>query len=31
MTRGIQSEALRAALTQMGAHVLAHNETPEKS
>ena len=31
MTRGIQSEALRAALTRMGAHVLARGETPEKS
>ena len=31
MTRGIQSEALRAALTRLGAHVLSRGETPEKS
>jgi hypothetical protein len=31
MTRGIRSEALRAALTRMGAHVLARGEAPEKS
>lgn len=31
LTRGIENEALRAALTRMGAHVLARGETPEKS
>jgi hypothetical protein len=31
MTRGIENEALRAALTRMGAHVLSRGETPEKS
>jgi hypothetical protein len=31
MTSGIQNEALRAALTRMGAHVLSHGEPPEKS
>jgi len=35
MTRGIQNEALRAALARMGAHVLSHahkpDETPKKS
>jgi hypothetical protein len=31
MTRGIRSEALRAALTRMGAHVLSRGEAPEKS
>jgi len=31
VTRGIRSEALRAALTRMGAHVLSRGEAPEKS
>jgi hypothetical protein len=31
LTRGIQNEALRAALTRMGAHVLARSDEPEKS
>ncbi len=31
LTRGIESEALRAALTRMGAHLLSRGETPEKS
>ncbi len=31
LTRGIESEALRAALTRMGAHVLSRGKTPEKS
>jgi hypothetical protein len=31
LTRGIRSEALRAALTRMGAHVLSRGERPEKS
>jgi hypothetical protein len=31
LTRGIQNEALRAALTRMGAHVLARADEPEKS
>ncbi|MHA1527882.1 MAG: DUF721 domain-containing protein [Alphaproteobacteria bacterium] len=30
LTRGIRSEALRAALTRMGAHVLSRGEKPEK-
>ena len=31
LTRGIRSEALRAALTRLGAHVLSRGETPEKT
>jgi hypothetical protein len=31
LTRGVRNEALRAALTRMGAHVLAHAGEPEKS
>jgi len=31
MTSGIQNEALRAALTRMGAHVLSRGENPDKS
>ncbi len=31
LTRGIESEALRAALTRMGAHVISRGEMPEKS
>ncbi len=31
MTRGIENEALRAALTRMGAHVLSRGETPKKT
>jgi hypothetical protein len=31
LTRGIRSEALRAALTRMGAHVLSRGEAPEKT
>ncbi|MCH8168478.1 MAG: DUF721 domain-containing protein [Proteobacteria bacterium] len=31
LTRGIESEALRAALTRMGAHVLRHGDPPEKT
>ena len=31
LTRGIRSEALRTALTRMGAHVLARGEAPEKT
>jgi len=30
LTRGIRNEALRAALTRMGAHVLARGERPER-
>jgi hypothetical protein len=30
LTRGIENEALRTALTRMGAHVLSRGETPEK-
>jgi len=30
LTRSIRSEALRAALTRMGAHVLSRGERPEK-
>ena len=31
MTRGIENEALRAALTRMGAHVLSRGDTPKKT
>ena len=31
MAHGIQNEALRTALTRMGAHVLSRGETPKKS
>jgi len=31
LTRGIENEALRTALTRMGAHVLSRGETPKKS
>ena len=30
MTSGIQNEALRAALTRLGAHVLSHGQPPDK-